>query len=778
MKKEEKSSSKLAAKRDASSSKVKELQQKLESISFSPDEFSALESEKDRLEATKSNLQETVDTLTAQLEGRLAFNYSDPVKGFDRSKVKGLVAKLIHVKNSEHATALEVTAGGKLYQVVVDEAITGKALLSRGQLKRRVTIIPLDKIRSKTLTNASITEANSIAKNMGAISSPAIELIGFDEEVRSALEYVFGATIVVDDTKAANEICDRTRTRTVTVEGDTYDPSGTISGGSKNNLGTTLANMTELTYASSCLQECNVKLNTVTKSLNQMRGSSKAYDDVSAKLELCIAELEAVEKHLSQTSYGMLCEKVLTMQKEIEMASLEIEEMQSEKEKKWNLYNELREKEAELTASREAKLKDIESRVGTAKQLVSRRAKEAREAASKTETLTLELESLQAELVAAKEAVFAAQKALNQANDIEIEKQMKVGAIKARYDEAKSFLDNLEEQVKSFSKELDKLNKEKADIEKSCENLILQSKKCSVQIVQMNKSRQNAEQAAVALLRKYAWIETEKEAFGVPGGDYDFVSCDVDGMTVQLENLVKEQASLTKKVNKKVMGMIEKAEGEYSELMRKRRVVENDKKKIESVIDELDVKKKSELERTWIKVNRDFGSIFSTLLPGAFAKLEPPEGLEAWEGLEVKVAFGGVWKESLSELSGGQRSLLALSLILSLLLFKPAPMYILDEVDAALDLSHTQNIGNMLKTHFSQSQFIVVSLKEGMFNNANVIFRTKFVDGVSQVTRTIGVGASKKARALVASDQNNQESSASSKRSTGRSNQSRVGKEN
>ena len=216
------------------------------------------------------------------------------------------------------------------------------------------------------------------------------------------------------------------------------------------------------------------------------------------------------------------------------------------------------------------------------------------------------------------------------------------------------------------------------------------------------------------------------------------------------------------------MGMIEKAEGEYTELLRKRKVVENDKKKIETVIENLDVKKKVELERTWTKVNKDFGSIFSTLLPGTMAKLEPPEGLEAWEGLEVKVAFGDIWKESLSELSGGQRSLIALSLILALLLYKPAPMYILDEVDAALDLSHTQNIGNMLRTHFSQSQFIVVSLKvsvgrstiaglrlsrglcltrdifvsispqEGMFNNANVIFRTKFVDGVSTVSRTLG----------------------------------------
>lgn len=70
-----------------------------------------------------------------------------------------------------------------------------------------------------------------------------------------------------------------------------------------------------------------------------------------------------------------------------------------------------------------------------------------------------------------------------------------------------------------------------------------------------------------------------------------------------------------------------------------------------------------------------------------------------------------------------------------MLLLKPAPIYILDEVDAALDLSHTQNIGSMLKRHFKQSQFIVVSLKDGMFENANVLYRTKFVDGVSTVSR-------------------------------------------
>lgn len=52
---------------------------------------------------------------------------------------------------------------------------------------------------------------------------------------------------------------------------------------------------------------------------------------------------------------------------------------------------------------------------------------------------------------------------------------------------------------------------------------------------------------------------------------------------------------------------------------------------------------------------KDFGSIFSTLLPGTSAKLSPMEGHSVLDGLEVRVAFSGLWKESLTELSGGQR---------------------------------------------------------------------------------------------------------------------------
>lgn len=746
MKKEQSSATKLSKKRDATADKVEGLRVKLSKTGFSETEFNTLDNEKIELENSVSMLQEKVDTLSAQLEGRLAFNYSDPVRGFDRSKVKGLVARLINVKVPKNSTALEVVAGGKLYQVVVDEAVTGKALLNNGKLQRRITIIPLDKIVPKRLSSAAVDRASSMAKQLNTTAQPAIELVGFEEEVRTAIEHVFGSTVVVDGMKAANSICDATKTRTVTLDGDIYEPSGLISGGSKDNLGSTLSKISQLTAASKELKDKTKRLDVVVKKLESMSAQSRQFEKLSGELEIATSELAAVEKHISQTSYGMLKDKFDTMKQEISDATEEIENMEKTKDEKWALYNELKEKEAQLTQDREDRLKDIEAGVKEAKELVVAKENAAREAEVQSQELDLEMKSSQSDVEAAKEAVTVAEKALDAAKEEEASFEMKVGQLKAVWEEAKALLDDIEKKLKSCSQELGALSKEKAKLTKKAESAEIEGKKMAIKITKFHSEHAKAEKFLKSMMNKHAWIETEKEAFGIAGGDYDFEETNPEEMSNHLKGLQAEQSSIAKKINKKVMGMIEKAEGEYTELLRKRKVVENDKKKIETVIENLDVKKKVELERTWKKVNKNFGSIFSTLLPGSNAKLEPPEGMEAWEGLEVKIAFGDIWKQSLSELSGGQRSLIALSLILALLLYKPAPMYILDEVDAALDLSHTQNIGNMLKTHFSQSQFIVVSLKEGMFNNANVIFRTKFVDGVSTVSRTIGSGANQRPR--------------------------------
>jgi structural maintenance of chromosome 2 len=394
MKKEQSSATTLSQKRDITAKKVEVLRSKLSQTGFSETDFNALENEKIELENSVSSLKEKVGMLSAQLEGRLAFNYSDPVRGFDRSKVKGLVARLINVKLPKYSTALEVVAGGKLYQVVVDEAITGKALLTNGKLQRRVTIIPLDKIVPRRVSSNVVDRASSMAKDLNTTAQPAIELVGYDEEVRNAIEHVFGSTLVVDDMKAANAICDATKTRTVTVDGDVYEPSGLISGGSKDNLGSILSKISQLAVASMELKEKSKRMDIVEKKLEGMSLQVRQFEKLGAELEIATSELEAVVKHISQTSYGMLKDKFDAMKREIDDANEEVERMEKTKIEKWALYNELKEQEAQLTQDRENRLKDIELRVKEAKELVVSKENAAREVRTLRVIVHSSLESL------------------------------------------------------------------------------------------------------------------------------------------------------------------------------------------------------------------------------------------------------------------------------------------------------------------------------------------------------------------------------------------------
>lgn len=92
-------------------------------------------------------VRQQLAALNQQLSA-LDFPYSDPSPNFDRSKVKGLVISLLTLAEAHNAksTALEIAGGGKLYNVVVQDEKVASQLLNNGKLKKRVTIIPLNKI--------------------------------------------------------------------------------------------------------------------------------------------------------------------------------------------------------------------------------------------------------------------------------------------------------------------------------------------------------------------------------------------------------------------------------------------------------------------------------------------------------------------------------------------------------------------------------------------------------------------------------------------------------
>ncbi|WVZ01683.1 hypothetical protein V8G54_022489 [Vigna mungo] len=752
----------LKSKREEANAVVKELNSRqkdvenirteLESLSYKEGEMEDLQKERTTEMDCVQKWKDEIRNLSAYL-ANVEFTYLDPVKNFDRSKVKGVVAKLIKVKDRSTMTALEVTAGGKLYNVVVDTENTGKQLLQNGNLRRRVTIIPLNKIQSHPVPSRVQQAAVRVVGKGNA--EVALSLVGYEEELKSAMEYVFGSTFVCKTIDAAKEVAFNRdiHTTSVTLEGDIFQPRGLLTGGSRKGSGDLLGRLHALAEAESKLSVHQRRLSEIEAKISKLLPLQKKFIDLKAQLELKSYDLTLFQSRAEQNEHHKLGELVKKIEQELNEAKSTIMDKQLLYEDCVKTVSSLENSIKDHDQNRESRLKGLETKIKSIKSQMQSSLKDLKGHDNEKERLVMEMEAVIQEQ-ASLENQLASLGALisNLTSDVE-EQKFKVVAARENLDQVQSELKSVSLKMKERDKEISAIIKEQQKLEHKITESNLERKRMENEVKRMEMEQKDCSVRVDKLIEKHAWIASEKQLFGRSGTDYDFSSCDPNKSREQLEKLQAEQSGLEKRVNKKVMAMFEKAEDEYNDLMSKKYIIENDKSKIKKVIEELDEKKKETLNVTWIKVNKDFGSIFSTLLPGTMAKLEPPEGCSFLDGLEVRVAFGSVWKQSLSELSGGQRSLLALSLILALLLFKPAPLYILDElelgdmstseVDAALDLSHTQNIGRMIKAHFPHSQFIVVSLKEGMFNNANVLFRTKFVDGVSTVQRTVASKQSK-----------------------------------
>jgi structural maintenance of chromosome 2 len=318
-----------------------------------------------------------------------------------------------------------------------------------------------------------------------------------------------------------------------------------------------------------------------------------------------------------------------------------------------------------------------------------------------------------------------------ESNDLEI----KIKQITENLKKLEAMLADKKDEMTRNETEITTLKTEREKIDKKRDEWVIEQKKIEVKTNKFEKEIKDAKEALSNLESENKWISSERSFFGLKDTDYDFSSVDSKAEKEKINKLKEENKLLKRKVNMKVDVMADQYENKYNELINKKEIIIKDKNNIEKAIIDMDQKRKDALEEIYEQVDKNLDSIYSTLLPGTKAKLGLLPEKRLMDGLELRVAFNGVWKKSLSELSGGQRSLLALSLILALLLYKPAPFYILDEIDAALDLSHTANLGYMIKEHFPHSQFIVVSLKDGMFNNANVLYKVTFSDGGSKVER-------------------------------------------
>jgi structural maintenance of chromosome 2 len=156
----------------------------------------------------------------------------------------------------------------------------------------------------------------------------------------------------------------------------------------------------------------------------------------------------------------------------------------------------------------------------------------------------LELDSLESEVEIAHDAFAAAETNRKLVGNDALDIEVKVGNVKAQYEEAKRVLDDLDERMSLVSAEVVELKHARSSLEKLLENATLEVKKLSVNVNRIKKDRANAENVAASLKKKYTWIESEMSAFGKVGGEYDFENVDSSEMQNRLAKLKTEQEHL------------------------------------------------------------------------------------------------------------------------------------------------------------------------------------------------------------------------------------------
>lgn len=641
---------------DGLKSQAHRLEKELDKLGFSPGAEEDLYKQESSLQQKIRSLRQESDVLKRKV-ANIDFNYADPVPNFDRSKVKGLVAQLFTLdkENTQAGTALEICAGGRLYNVVVDTEVTGTQLLKGGRLRKRVTIIPLNKISTFKASAQTIATAQRIAP--GKVNL-ALSLVGYDHEVSAAMEYVFGNTLVCEDAETAKRVTfdPNVRMRSITLQGDAYDPSGTLSGGSAPNSSGVLVTMQKLNELNRQLREAEASLRELQANIAREKSKLDQARRIKQELDLKTHEIKLAEEQIGSNSSSSIIQEIENMRETITQLKNNTQEAKKRHADATADAKRIEKDMKDFDNNKDGKLVELQASLDKLRSSLEKHRASVKTLQKELQNAQLDSEQVSGDLAAAREQLQEVDQAIKAQQDeiAEISKQR--DELKETHDKAETDLEGERAKLSIFDDELRALEDAKRSKNSRITEEGLEMQKLGHQVEKFNKEQQGAGQAVEHMEKEHEWIADEKDKFGRAGTPYDYKNHNIAECKSTLKNLTDRFQGMKKKINPKVMNMIDSVEKKEVALKQMMKTVIRDKKKIEETIVSLDDYKKKALLETWQKVNADFGEIFSELLPGgSFARLDPPEGKTINEGLEVKVCLGKVWKQSLTELSGGQR---------------------------------------------------------------------------------------------------------------------------
>ena len=739
---------------------MEELQQQIkqhqDKKDFSIEKIKEIKDKKDQLEIQRRNAKRIEETLLSERRQiqvemdqkrekyhRIRSNYETMRNmaerydgyGFGIKKVMeqqavtpgiiGAVADIIKVE-AKYETAIETALGGSIQNIVTDTQETAKKMI--GYLKKnrygRVTFLPLDAVKGKEFTREEILSESGV---IGA----ANQLAEYDEAYKDLFASLLGQILVVEDMDAGIRIANKYHhsIRIVTLEGDSLNRGGSMSGGAFKNKSNLLGRAREVEELKGRLDKWTKAIGKDEEKYNENEKKLKEYQQNMVDLEKEIQEisLELNTQQMSQSAIESRQEELAKRQEQLVLQRDKlIEELGTAKEDADRLQDEQTDLES-ANEQDEERIKEIDQKLEYLRKCAEKHAMEVSKVhmrlsqeSQKLEFQENNQERVRSEIEHLNEEFKENQKDAGDVND-------NVKALKQQIEDFKDSCKEMEQKIITDQTRHQKMQEEVKtkevlykDILKEREEMMERVSGYDKEIYRLESQRDGRKQKKKELL-DYMW-ENYEITYHQAKQRIDLDETESLSKIKETIGELKNQIKDLGPVNINAIEDYKEVSERYEFMQKQHEDIVTAEAHLAGLMEELEEAMRRQFNEKFKDIQRVFQEVFVELFGGGEARLELTDDDVLESGIRIIAQPPGKKLQNMMQLSGGEKALTAISLLFAIQNLKPSPFCLLDEIEAALDDSNVTRFAKYLHKLTKDTQFIVITHRRGTMMAADVLY--------------------------------------------------------
>ncbi|KAG6396053.1 hypothetical protein SASPL_142191 [Salvia splendens] len=594
----------------------------------------------------------------------------------------------------------------------------------------------LPKLREKVVTPEGVPRLFDLIKVQG-------------ERIKLAFFAALGNTIVAKDIDQATRIAYGGKNgswRVVTLDGALFEKSGTMTGGGNRPSGGKMGTSIRASVSGEAVETAEKELSDLAERLNNIRNrisdavrsyrdSENAISPLEMNLTKTRKEIESLKLLLGDLEKQLSSLKAGSQASKTELAKLqELEHIISDEEKEMNrllkgseqlkkkaleLQNKIENAGGERLKNQKAKVSKIQSDIDKNSTKINRDKVQIETGQKTIEKLTKGIEESKVE----KERLLGEKEKLRTTSKETEEKAIKVmeDSVKIQevINEHKEVLDQAKSDYESLKKVMDTLRTSQVDAEyklqdkrKACKELEIKGKTYTKRLddleISISKHMDQIQKDLVDPVKLEIVLT-------------DATLAQISDLKQGLEKVALLEAQL-KDMNPNLDSISEyrKKVSLYNERVADLNLVTQQRDDIKKQYDEWRKKRLDEFMAGFNTISLKLKEMYQMITLGGDAELELVDSLDPFsEGVVFSVRPPKKSWKNIANLSGGEKTLSSLALVFALHHYKPTPLYVMDEIDAALDFKNVSIVGHYVKDRTKDAQFIIISLRNNMFELAD-----------------------------------------------------------